>query len=287
MLRFFVFLILLASTVTGRANTSEALVNRCGVHAGPRSWKYCVTLTPGSTNTHVVYYLHGGPGTEREWIEGHPEVRAVWRRLGFAPPAVVAISFAPEFLLVEKNAGPISGDYEVFLHEVIPFVEKELLGGRTTGRDIIGLSMGGFNASEVVFKNPALFRNVVLMCPMYVDLAPSATEAEIQAFMSRMVLKNWDPHGLLELMRPALPDAASWARSSPFILARQLRPGGLNPNVYLSYGRRDGFIDGDLEMSSILRQKLAHFTESIVDGGHCRFDEPGVAKFLMEQERAL
>lgn len=242
-----------------------------------------MTTYPGSTNHNILYYFHGGPGDEHEW-NSLTGISDSWQANGLQAPTVVAITFGPKWLLVEKNSSPLSGLYETFTRKVLPYVESHLLANPVSGRQLIGLSMGGFNAAQLLLKTPSLFTKVVLLCPLLLNISPMATPEEIKAARDTWKVKSWDLADVIAVIsdiKTVIPDNNAWLKSSPFILGqRNLSPA--MPKIYLTFGGNDIFYDGDVEFSRIARHRGAPITEALVNGNHCSGNFAGIAKFLVE-----
>lgn len=262
------------------AQANEAPSNQCGKQSSPIPWEYCITHMPRSQSRTVAYYFHGGPGSAREWFEANADIYSEWQRTDSEAPIVVAISFAPEWILTQKNASPLSGLYQVFTEAVMPIVESNLLKGAVDSRLLIGLSMGGYSAVQLLLRNPEKFQKVALLCPMLVNLSPDATDEEIKEFRARSRAPEWNPTRLMRLMQKVIPDRVTWGEESPFELASKLL-WKKSPNVYLSYGEEDGFIDGIEEFAQIARTQKVSLEDSSVKGGHCTYNAKGVANFLV------
>ncbi|WP_407702172.1 alpha/beta hydrolase [Streptomyces specialis] len=136
---------------------------------------YSVYLPPGhnprSSRTYpVLYLLHGATGENTEWLRtgNAKEIldRAIARRR--IPPVVVVMPDGrPDVSKpsIEQALGyymnSADGTFrwaDMFVQELVPFVEGEYrAGGSKARRGIGGLSMGGFGALSFAMRHPDLF----------------------------------------------------------------------------------------------------------------------------------
>lgn len=123
----------------------------------------------------VVYLLDGSADEDFIHIAGLYQFAAFpW--LAWQPPSIVVgianvdrkrdLTF-PTSIAADKEKFPTTGGSAAFLdflaQEVIPFVEAHY---RTTAeRTLIGQSLGGLFATEVLFKRPALFSTYYIVSP--------------------------------------------------------------------------------------------------------------------------
>jgi enterochelin esterase-like enzyme len=102
----------------------------------------------GKSARKLILQFHGGGESEKTWFESTglgEQVRQSWRNSGIQAPSIVSVSFGPMWLLSNRSLLPQSGLYEVFVNEIFPYIEKQLMNGRIDERILIGHSMGGFN----------------------------------------------------------------------------------------------------------------------------------------------
>lgn len=140
-------------------NNSKPL---CGQVDSSVPWKYCFSAGAGKNARRLILQFHGGGESENTWFNSEgigDQVRRSWRSSGVDEPSVVSISFGPMWLLSRKSSLPQSGLYEVFVNEVVPYIEKQLMNGHIVERAIIGHSMGGFNAGTFGLESITVFKD--------------------------------------------------------------------------------------------------------------------------------
>lgn len=251
----------------------------------PVDFSYCVTQDEGSHNPDVLYYLHGITFNEKTWRrkDFYPEmIRQVWKYENVEAPTVISVSFGPTWLLVDQNTSPKSGLLDVFLKAVMPRVEAGI-GGVKGKRLLIGESMGGFNATQLVLKAPGEFSKAAILCPAITAVSPYATPDEVKAYIAR---NKADPKKValaLQVSKYFVPDATTWDAIAPLSQAAT-RLNDRTPDMYLSCGSSDeyGFYEGVAKFADIASKNLNHFTwHPIFMGPHCSVDAGSVAHFLV------
>jgi len=117
----------------------------------------------------VLYWLHGGGGSQREGAWMVERIDRQIRAGKMQPMIVVLVQGLPDVRYINSKDGtrPVE---DVIIHDLIPHIDATY---RTiplrTSRGIEGMSMGGFGALRLGFKYPELFGAVS-------GLAPSLTE---------------------------------------------------------------------------------------------------------------
>jgi S-formylglutathione hydrolase FrmB len=258
----------------------------CFTCTSPVKYSYCITQDETSHNPDVLYHLHGLTLDEKAWrrTDYYPEmIRQVWKYENLEAPTVVSVSFGPVWLLVEKNASKLSGLFEVFLKAVIPQIEASL-GGVKGKRLLIGESMGGFNATQLLLKAPGEFAKTAILCPAITAISPYASAADVDKYTDKNKADTAKVKKALFASRLFIPDEATWNTVSPLKLAPE-RLNHDSPDVYLSCGSSDeyGFYQGVAQFADLAYKNLNHFTwHPIFQGPHCAVDAGSVAKFLVK-----
>jgi enterochelin esterase-like enzyme len=110
----------------------------------------------------VIYYLHGGNGTQRDaqWLMKKMDAAIAEGKM--PPVIVVGVQALPIGWYCNANVGAtgvISGPIEdVIINNLIPHIDATYRTIATNkGRGLEGWSMGGFGATRLAFKYPNLF----------------------------------------------------------------------------------------------------------------------------------
>ena len=126
--------------------------------------KYSVIyLLDGSANEDFIHIVGLVQFNTFEWINRMPKsivvgIATVDRRRDFTLPTTIA---------ADKKAYPTTGHSDRFIafieKELQPFIEKKYKVN--TSKTIIGQSLGGLLAAEILLKKPALFNNYIIISP--------------------------------------------------------------------------------------------------------------------------
>ena len=273
----------LALLFTVGAQASQ-LQTTCGKIDTAPAFEYCVYKTVGSTNTDVMYYLHGAGQNVHAWEIGGPgeDIRAQWEKAGKGAPTVVSLSYGPLWFLAKKNTSAVSGLYEDFIGRVLPTVEGSVLQRQVNKRLLFGISMGGFNSTQLYLNNPELFSRVVLGCPALVNISPYSSAEELKGYQERNHVSDGTMKYLEQVGAYYWPTAEAYNGDTPLATADQ-RLNASYPPLHISSSDADAY--GFEEGAKIFADKAtAHdvtVTWQFLKGGHCTLDTGSIAQFLL------
>jgi len=287
-MRLLLGLYFVAILISVGAQAAPELQRSCQSLTQPLPWRYCVWKTKGSRSHDVLYHLHGATLDENVWGDDRYYtglVRQQWEDTGVTDaPVVVSLTFGPHWLLVPRNELPTSGLLEFVLGHAIPGIESGLpfVAQR---RLLVGESMGGFNAAQIALKAPSSFSKVAILCPAIADISPFATEAEVEAFVTKTGAKRELIDKIRKIGAAFIPNAEAWEKVAPLGLAEKLL-GPTSPPLYLSCGTYDeyGFFGGTRRFASIGHAKGAKVQWRPLYGGHCAVDAASLARFLTARD---
>jgi pimeloyl-ACP methyl ester carboxylesterase len=266
--------------------TSLALAENeelCGQITAPVSYSYCITKTQGSTNKSILYYMHGGGGDETAWSSASPSIYQRWLSQSVNPPIVINISFGPYWLLVEKNPSPNSGLLDVFQNIVMPQIESIATQEPINERMLIGLSMGGFNTTQLLGKLPAnTFSRAALVCPAIVNLSPWASDAEIQNFAQQNNANLGTLYNIVQIAQNFVSDETVWNESvSPFTLIEKISAS--TPSMLIATNEDDyTFKPGGILFAQQLTTLKTPLVTQTWPGGHCDINGSALADFIAQ-----
>ena len=247
----------------------------------------------------VAYYLHGGGGKERTWIDrlALDSIADSLQRRGI-PAAILVMpdgdtgywidweepdGFRTRCAADPRRAmlkEPIAtycvprGRYESYLVEdVVPYVDS-LYRTRAdpSHRGIAGFSMGGYGAVFLAARHPDLFSAAVshsgVVAPLYVGPHPYAEQAVFAGTVSE-ILDQWPsyrwPLFLVEFGR----DTSGWWARDPFRqIDRLLAAGRPVPYLSVDVGTMDRFADQSRALSDTLRKRGVAHRYREWPGGH-------------------
>jgi S-formylglutathione hydrolase FrmB len=226
-----------------------------------REVRYVVDLPPSYDTAQarrypVVYALHGlfeGPGF---WEgRGLARILADLRAAGLPEFLVVAVDGGNSFFVNAKG-----GRYQDMVEQdLLPHVEAtyRVAPGRA-GRGLLGISMGGYGALNIAFKNPALAAAVATHSAMLLEQVPSAEAGARRGQMSAFFSVFGDPI-----------DMELWRANDPLARARSLDPKSA-PALYLDCGAEDryGLASGHRDLHRILDERGVAHSFELPPGDH-------------------
>lgn len=131
--------------------------------------------TSGAKRYPVLYWLHGGGGSQREggWMVEKIDQQI---RAGKLPPfIVILVQGLPDVRYVNSKDGtrPVE---DVIVRNLIPHVDStyRTIAARN-GRAVEGMSMGGFGALRLGFQYPDLFGAVSALAPSIKEMKDEPT----------------------------------------------------------------------------------------------------------------
>lgn len=293
--------VLLMNTVPYAREKETGLSTSCRSFTRPLQWEYCVSSMENVKPGHVLYYFHGRGGNSHTWEKDLKPIRDRWRSTGAAAPVVVCVSFGERFLLAPKNSLAQSGLLEVFLDRVMPEIESNLKTP-VRERSVMGLSMGGYSAAQVLFRKPGLFKRGILVQPAITPVSPYGPQDEIDRYVKltrkRTVnLKNAVRYYLLqsdfarinvniifETSMLYYPDRKTWEEASPLRLITTLKGKEL-PGLYISCGDKDefGLYEGSKKLAEAAGRQGLQVVWHPDKGNHTAIDIPAIADFIVKK----
>jgi len=204
----------------------------------------------------VVYALHGlfeGPGF---WEgRGLAAILAELRAKGLPEFLVVAVDGGNSFFVNAKG-----GRYQDLVEQdLLAHVEATYrVARRRAGRALLGISMGGYGALNIAFKDPALVAAVATHSAMLLEQVPSADQGARRGQMAAFFNVFGDPI-----------DLELWRANDPLARARSLDPKAA-PALYLDCGAEDryGLANGHRGLHKLLEDRGVPHTFELPPGDH-------------------
>jgi putative tributyrin esterase len=204
---------------------------------------------PSGSKLPVVYLLHGGNGSFRDWSNNTDVARFAERGL------VLVMPDGDESWYTNSAERP--GDrYEDYItQDLVTDVETRFpaASGRAN-RAIIGMSMGGFGAVKLALRHPDLYS--------FAGGLSSALDAPGRPFS---IARIGQYRHYRSIFGPV--DSASRRESDPFVLARSVDPAKM-PYFFLTCGDNEGLLATNRHFAQILEQRRFPYEFHIVPGGH-------------------
>ena len=249
----------------------KEVAHECGSEtAGAIPYNYCIDRPAANASGDIMFYFHGLNADETEFSKAYGT--SVLNELANrgAAPTVISISFGPLWFLTDADNANHPALHELVVNTIIPQMEQKI----TTPlrhRVLMGESMGGFNAIQLLVKNAALFTDAVLLCPAISTLSPTSTDDQLAQYaashdgvvLSQLYLAR-------KLAQSEFPTQADWDTHNPLELALSLS--STSPPFFISGGTKDewGFYEGQNEFANIAKSLGAPVEwTSIPDKGHC------------------
>jgi len=254
------------------------LLGQCEGFNTKKPWAYCLYKFKNSRSRDVLYLLHGAGGNAQQWIHNWKTIRYLWRQRNMDAPTVISVSFGPYWALAEKNSSSFSGLFGFYTQSVMPFLESKL-PFHVRRRLLLGESMGGFNAFQLVTKAPKLFTKSAIVCPAILAIDQFSTDQEVSEFIQRTGAESWRVYWALRYYKAFYPDPTDWTQAQPQQLFHHLKDA---PPIYLSCGRQDqwGFFEATQKIGEALVKMRHDSYWRPLEGLHCVRNYEEIVNFL-------
>jgi enterochelin esterase family protein len=197
---------------------------------------YCVLLPPDYdsaagklTRYPVLYFLHGLGENEQTLLKtgGWNLVEDLRQQRKIGDFLIVTPEAKASFYVNSADGKVRYSDF--FLHEFMPYIEREFRIGRgRKSRAITGISMGGYGALRFAFAYPETFSSVSAQSAALMTASPEELNATMRGTPLGRVFGN-----------PI--DVAHWKENDPFFLAKKNRLAIGELAIYFNCGREDQF----------------------------------------------
>lgn len=215
----------------------------------------------------VIYLLHGGDGSFRDWSNYSDSARFAERGL------ILVMPEGDDSYFVNAAERPQDRYEDYIVNDLIADVESRfpVAAGRTT-RAIVGVSMGGFGAVKLALSHPELF--------VFAGGISPAVDVPSRPFSIKRI-RQWRHHSSI------FGPWGSQARRNgdPFVLARSADP-ARTPYLFLTCGEQEGLLPANRSFAALLEHRHFRYEFHVVPGGHDwnQWDErlPSVFQSLSE-----
>jgi pimeloyl-ACP methyl ester carboxylesterase len=245
--------------------------------------RYCVR-SAGPVKS-LIYYFHGAGGDASDIYEGqfNDLYKSLATHFGANVPAVVSVSFGQnETMPIEiQDADPVSIDELV--NVAMPIIENSLGfdSEHVPVRNLMGLSLGGFNALNLAGERAESFRSVAALCPALIDFDPfDQTQVDQYIIRNQAVVSPDLVNQTMDLLRAKYTKAAIWNDNDPM---NKIESGKLaSLPIFMSTGAADeyGFFEGANAFVRLAQPLNKQLVWAPTSGEHCSFDSAALAKFL-------
>ncbi|HEY6269056.1 MAG TPA: alpha/beta hydrolase family protein [Candidatus Acidoferrum sp.] len=197
----------------------------------------------------VVYLLHGGEGSLRDWSNYSDVARFAERGLILIMPE----GYSSYFTNASERPQDRYEDYIV--SDLIDDVEAKFPAavGRAN-RAIVGVSMGGFGAVKLALRHPELFAFAGgLSAALDVPSRPFSIKRLQQWHRHRAIFGKWDGQTQKE--------------NDPFVLA-QSTDTARTPYLFLTCGEQEGLMGVNRKFAGLLEQRHFRYEFHAAPGDH-------------------
>ena len=203
---------------------------------------------PGS-KLPVVYLLHGGRGSFRDWSNNTDVARFAERGL------ILVMPDGDESWYTNSAERPRDRYEDYMTQDLVSDVESRfpVLTGRAN-RAIMGVSMGGFGAVKIALRHPELYA--------LVGGLSSALDAPGRPFS---VARIGQYRHYRAIFGPV--DSASRRDNDPFVLVSSADPAKM-PYFFLTCGDKEGLLATNRSFARLLEQRHFPYEFQVVAGGH-------------------
>jgi len=216
-----------------------------------RDMQYRVFLpeNPSKQKLAVVYLLHGGGGTFRDW-SNYSNVAQ------FAASDYILVMPQGDYSYYTNFALRPQERYEDYIVNDLPGDVEARFPARTDrgGRAIVGISMGGFGAVKVALRHPERYG--------FAGALSAAIDVARRPFSWKRLNQS---RAYREMFGPDGSDSRH--DNDPFVLARTAKP-ALSPYFYMTCGRQEGLLAPNREFSALLTRYDFRHEFHEVPGGH-------------------
>jgi putative tributyrin esterase len=200
-------------------------------------------LMPGNAadrNLPIVYLLHGGGGTFRDW-SNYSDVAQ------FAATGLLLVMPQGDYSYYTNAALRPQDRYEDYLVNDLPADVERRFPARSDrdSRAIAGVSMGGFGAVKLALQHPEKF--------IFAGALSAAIDVPRRRFTWRRLNQS---RSYREMFGP--DGSESRRHNDPFLLAPAAKPKAV-PYFYLTCGRQESLLAPNREFAALLeRYQIAH-----------------------------
>lgn len=197
----------------------------------------------------VVYLLHGGGGSFRDWSDYSDAARFAERGL------ILVMPEGNDSYYVNAVERPQDRYEDYIINDLIADVESRfpVAAGRTT-RAIVGVSMGGYGAVKLALSHPELF--------VFAGGISPAVDVPSRRFSIKRI-GQWRHHS--SIFGPW--GSQSRRNGDPFVLARTVDP-ARTPYLFLTCGAQEGLLPANRNFAALLERRNFRYEFHVVPGGH-------------------
>ncbi len=262
----------------GYARTTHTCISGAQESSQGRMLKYnaCLTRDDSVAQDQLLYYFPGWREDEEAWFESSmgKDIRRFWvERSGRTLP-VITFSMGSETNIARDDWPSLT------LAQVLPEIERRF-GVNPSKRLVLGKSLGGWNALQLVMADQDYFQRIGLICPAVMPVHPWSSEQEIDSYRERSGVRRVVLKFVLKRMRKHYERYSNFQPFDPYLHLKN-RLDASAPSFFISANREDefGFQVGGQDLKNMLVSSGIDVKWRLHEGSHCEVDAGAVAEFL-------
>jgi S-formylglutathione hydrolase FrmB len=205
-------------------------------------------IPPGS-KLPVVFLLHGGNGSFRDWSNETDVARFAERGL------ILVMPDGDESWYTNSAEHPRDRYEDYITQDLVADVEARFPAAtRRESRAIMGMSMGGFGAVKLALRHPDLYA--------FAGGLSSALDAPGRPFSTSRIGQY---RHYRSIFGPV--DSASRRDNDPFVLASSADPSKM-PYFFLTCGNKEGLLATNRSFARLLAERHVPYEFHVAAGGH-------------------
>jgi pimeloyl-ACP methyl ester carboxylesterase len=244
--------------------------------AGAQSLGYCLEGSRGSDT--LLVFLPGVLSSEKRLSRRYFFLEHL-KKSGRPLPHVLSLGFGRVTFLADQEGQPVSKLAEL-VRDLVGRVRRQSGASRAL---LLGDSMGGFNALQILLREPGAFHRAALICPALAISSPFSEQWSEDPDTQRA--SRFYRYAYGQALRWSFGTEENWLRSSPLAFLARARFRAPLPPLYLASIQTDtyGFVDAVAVAARGLRLAGFPVQESVEpQGGHCFPDTEKLARFLFD-----
>lgn len=238
-------------------------------------YSYCLTTPDHPEIKHleipkVLFFFHPKGGSEKSWHESSfsQVVQKRWdEKNPGVTPTVISFSMGSETNIAQD------GMPQILLQNILPHLEEKLDFAPQV-RLLAGMSIGGWNATQLMIEDQAYFEKSALVCPAIMRIHPWSPYEEYQSYLQRTGANGILIQYLLYKMKSFFGDLETFKPFDIYEHAPEVLS-SLGPQLFVAANSRDnfGFQEGALDFVNMAKEKNMSVQWNLWPGRHCQLED--------------
>lgn len=224
-----------------------------------------------NNNEDFIIFLHGTARDHTQWLNKKgfgDQYFSIFPKDKILP--VVCVSFGMSYIIKNRLPFPFEVDLEsIFIYKILPYLRERI--DKNGIIHLIGHSIGAFNALNLIFKYPNIFKSVIAISPFIVSKSPFLENFE---YYKSALLENplWSYFIKYNLMY-AFKDKNDWIENNPINLLDKIDK-NFSSKIIITEAitELEGFRENIEFFLKKMREKNITFNYYFVKGDHHNSD---------------